>query len=253
MNRPNACGEASEGPSWVPSANGSPLGPVLAGPQLSGHVAQERAGRDRIDPRLLHGLQQLGFGDRAVVVEVEGVPVGRVPLGDVGPGPAGRGGQVRAQLPGRGAGRLVGQGDLGGAPEPCRSSTGGRVVVVGEGGDELPDVGGLGHRVDAPGQAEQVLGLCWVAARGQLRTEGEVGGEPAGQVGADRLTGRGRLEHRPVPDEVGGRTRVAARADVHPVLLLRGEPEVVVALDGIAGVAVADPDLRVQHLEHGIP
>ena len=25
MNRPNACGEASEAPSWVPSANGSPL------------------------------------------------------------------------------------------------------------------------------------------------------------------------------------------------------------------------------------
>ena len=25
MNRPNACGEASESPSWVPSANGSPL------------------------------------------------------------------------------------------------------------------------------------------------------------------------------------------------------------------------------------
>ena len=47
---------------------------------------------------LLHGLQQLGLGDRAVVVEVERVGV---TLGHVGPGPAGRRGQVRAQLPGR--------------------------------------------------------------------------------------------------------------------------------------------------------
>ena len=98
-----------------------------------------------------------------------------------------------------------------------------------------------------------MLGLRRVRARVELGAEGEVGGEPARQVRADRLPGRGRLEHRPVLDEVRGRAGVAARADVHAVLLLGQEPEVVVALDRVAGVAVADADLRVQDLEYGVP
>ena len=130
---------------------------------------------------------------------------------------------------------------------------GARVVVVRERRDELPHVGGLRHRVDAPGQAQHVLCPHRVTAGGKLRAKGEVGGEAARQVRADRLTGRGRLEHRPVFDEVRGRAGVPARRGVHPVLLLGQEPEVVVALDRVARVAVADPDLRVKHLEHGIP
>ena len=174
-------------------------------------------------------------------------------LGDVRPGPAGRGGQVRAQPGGRGAGRLVGQRDLGRAPEHVALPLGARVVVVRERRDELPHVGGLGHRVDAPGQAQHVLRLRRVTAGGQLGAEREVGGETARQVGADRLAGRRRLEHRPVLDVVRGRAWVTARLHVEPVLLLRQEPEVVVALDRVARVAVADPDLRVQHLAGGIP
>ena len=166
--------------------------------------------------------------------------------------PPGRGRQVGLQPGGRGAGRLVGQRDLGGAPEHVALPLGAGVVVMRERGDDLPDVGGLGHRVDAAGQREQVLCLRGVIiSGGQLRAEGEVGGEPARQVWADRLAGRRRLEHRPVLDVV--RRRVIAGTHIQAVLLLRQEPEVVVALDRVARVAVADADLDVHHLLRRIP
>src|SRR3984885_5715664 len=59
---------------------------VLAGPQLGGHVVQERGGSDRrlgSGRRGLHGRQQLGFGHRAVVVEGERGPGGPRPPGGV--------------------------------------------------------------------------------------------------------------------------------------------------------------------------
>ena len=89
--------------------------------------------------------------------------------------------------------------------------------------------------------------------RGELGAEAEVGGEAAGQVRADRLAGRRGREHRPVLDVVGGGAGVAAGLDVHPVLLLGQEPEVVVALDRVAGVAVADAHLDVQDLLGRVP
>ena len=100
---------------------------------------------------------------------------------------------------------------------------------------------------------EQVLGPRPVRRRGQLGGQAEVGGEPASEVRAYRLARRRGPEHRPVFHEVGGRARIVVRPDVHPVLGLRQEPEVVVALDGVAGVAVADPDLDVEHLAARAP
>src|SRR5690348_10947388 len=79
------------------------LGLGLARPQLRGHDAQQRPRRDRERPGLPHGLDQLGHGDGTGVLEVERVVV---PLGDVRPGPPGRGGQVRAYPRGRSPGGL---------------------------------------------------------------------------------------------------------------------------------------------------
>ena len=67
------------------------------------------------------------------------------------------------------------------------------------------------------------------------------------------MAGRGGREHRPVLDVVGTRAGVPAGLHVQPVLLLGQEPEVVIALDRVAGVAGADPDLCVQHLTGRIP
>ena len=67
------------------------------------------------------------------------------------------------------------------------------------------------------------------------------------------MAGRSGREHRPVLDVVGAGPRVPAGLHVHPVLVLRQEPEVVVALDRVAGVAGADPDLCVQHLAGRVP
>src|SRR6185437_16830160 len=43
------------------------------------------------------------------------------------------------------------------------------------------------------------------------------------------------------------------RSHLQPILGLGQEPEVVVALDGVAGVAAADPDLGVEHLAGRVP
>ena len=122
-----------------------------------------------------------------------------------------------------------------------------------ERGHDSPDVRSLSQREDAAGQGQQVVGARPVGASEDLGSQAEVGGEAAGQVRADRLAGRCRLEDWPVLDVVRGRTRLVASPDVHPVLGLWQEPEVVVALDGVAGVAVADPDLDVQDLLRRIP
>ena len=145
---------------------------------------------------------------------------------------------------------LVGQRDLGRAPEHVALPLGAGVVVVRVGGHQLPDVGRLGVGEDRAGQLEVVAGG---GAAGELGAEREVGRVPPGQVGADLLPGRGRLEHRPVLDVVGGRAGVAALGHVEEVLLLGQEPEVVVALDRVRGVAVADPDLHVEDLLARVP
>ena len=201
-------------------------------------------------PGRAHGLQQLRLGDRAGVVEVQRVGAGRVALRDVRPRPGGRGGEVGPQLRARHAEPLVGQRDLGRAPEHVALPLGAGVVVVRVGGHELPDVGRLRVGEDRAGERQVMPG---VAAAGELGAEREVGRVPAGQVGADLLSWRGRLEHRPVLDVVGGRAGVAALGHVEQVLLLRQEPEVVVALDRVRGVAVADPDLHVEDLLARVP
>ena len=74
---------------------------------------------------------------------------------------------------------------------------------------------------------------------------------PPGELGAHVVPRRCRLEDRPVLHVVGAVPRVAAGLDVHPVLGLRQEPEVVVALDRVARVAVADAHLDVEDLGLG--
>src|SRR5215469_5483934 len=87
----------------------------------------------------------------------------------------------------------------------------------------------------------------------QLRGQAEISGETAGELRADPLTRRRGVEHGPVLHVARARTRVPALLDVHLVLSLRQEPEVVVALDRVARVPVADADLYVEDLLGWIP
>ena len=254
MYSPNACGVASLEPSPVPSANGSLPGPLLAEPELGGQVTDQRGRRYHLaGTGLPHRLEKLGLPDRAGVVEVQRVAPGLVALRQVGLRPVRGHGQVGLHPGGRPAERLLRERDLRGAPEHVALPFGARVEVVRVHRHERADVAGLGHGVDAAGQRQQVLGARRVLLRRQLGAEGVVGREPAGEVGADPRPRRGRLEDRPVFHVVGGGAGMAALADVHAVLGLRQEPEVVVALDRVARVAGADSDLDVHHLGRRVP
>ena len=226
---------------------------LLARPQLRGHVREQQPGRDhRGARRAAHRAEQFGLGDRAVVVQVERVAARRVSLREVGPRPPRRHRQVPPQLCLRHAQPLVGEGDLRRAPEHRGLPLRARVVIVREGGDDRPHVRGLRHRVHRPRQRQQrprgpARGLITRSREGELRAEGVVRGVAPRQLGADRLARRRRLEHRPVLDVVGRRSGLGPE----PVLGLRQEPEVVVAVDH--RVAVADPDLHVHDLLRRVP
>ena len=237
----------------MPSPNGSPAADFLARPQLRGHVREQQPGRDHRGAwRAAHRAEQFGLGHRAVVVQVERVAARRVPLREVGPRPPRRHRQVPPQLCLRHAQPLVGEGDLRRAPEHRGLPLRPRVVVVREGGDDRAHVRGLRHGVHRPRQRQQgprgpARGLITRSRQGELRAEGVVRGVAPRQLGADRLARRRRLEHRPVLDVVGRRSGLGPE----PVLGLRQEPEVVVAVD--LRVAVADPDLDVHDLLGRVP
>ncbi len=196
------------------------------------------------EPRVWIAAHRRGQGDvgeGARVVEVQGV--GGVGV-EVAPGEPGRVAQVAA---GRGAEAVGGQGELGGAQlhvvEPARL----RVEGVGECGHQRPrrvvrrrpgvEEPRLPQLVEGPGPVVRGVGL------GGQRERRD---DPADQVGADQVAGRGGREDGAVGD-------VAVQVGVVVVVGLRQPPEVVVAGERAGAVAGADPHLEVERLALAVP
>ena len=179
-----------------------------------------------------HRIGEAGVRQRAHVVEVQGV--GRADL-HVGLGPVGAGREVAR----RGLAQLLsGTSDLGGAELHVVLPDRLGVEGVGERGDQRLRRRGRG----GPG----VQRLRVVQQRGgpgrvrlELGAERERRRDPAGQVGADRLTGGCCVEDRSVRDVAVLRIRVV-------VVGLGKPPQVVVAGEGALLVAGPDADLQVQ-------
>ncbi len=146
MYRPNACGVASLEPMRGTELERVALRPALPQPQLGGQVGQQQARQDaapaRTGPSVPHARAAAPAAARprrsrrcrrgSACHRQPGDPARcrRAPS-------AGRHRQVRAHLRARCVQRLVGQRDLGGAPEHVALPLGAAVVVVREGGDDL--------------------------------------------------------------------------------------------------------------------
>ena len=221
-------------------AEGLAAGRDGAGVQLAPQVGDQLAGAELQAGAPSGAAQrphQVGVGQGAGVVPVEGVAVlaAQVSPGPVGGGPQPAGGPPVVEPPG-------GQGQLHG-PE-LHVVLPGVLGVVGvrEGRDQLADAGRAGHGEHRGAGPQQGPGPPAVPVALHLGAQGERGGHPAGQVGADPRPRRGGPEHRAVLDEVLG----VARPHRQGVVGLGQPPHVVVAQEAEALTAGAEPDLRVE-------
>ena len=186
-----------------------------------------------------HGVGEAGVGERAHVVEVEGVAGAEleVPLRPVrGAGEVRRCGEAEP---------LGGTGDLGAAELHVVLPDRLRVERVGECGDQrLRGSGGGGAGVEPLRLAQQRQRLDRVGLL--LGREGERRRDPAGEVRADRLAGGRGVEDRPVRDVPVQRVGVV-------VVGLGQPPPVVVTDEGALLVARAEADLQVQREGRLVP